>query len=74
MRRPWTAAPQKSAAQKGEPKKAAPVQPVAASAAPAKATGGKADGIAREDTLAVKGLVGRPEARPLHALIDAFAK
>ena len=50
------------------------MQPVAASAAPAKATGGKADGIALEDSLAVKGLVGRPEARPLHALIDAFAK
>ena len=64
-------------AKKSAAKKAAlrpPVHPSAASAAPAKASGGKAGGIPLEDILAVKELVGRLGARPLHALIDAFAK
>jgi hypothetical protein len=59
-------------------KKAAPkpqVQLAAASTSPAKASGGgKAGGIPLEDILAVKELVGRLGARPLHTLIDAFAK
>jgi hypothetical protein len=71
------AAPQKPAARKAGPKKAAvpkpQVQPAAASRSPAKSSG-KAGGIALEDILAVKGLVGRLGARPLHTLIDAFAK
>jgi hypothetical protein len=58
-------------------KKAAPkpqVQPAAASTSPAKSSGGKAGGIPLEDILAVKELVGRLGARPLHTLIDAFSK
>jgi hypothetical protein len=46
----------------------------AASTSPAKAGGGRAGGIPLEDILAVKDLVGRLGARPLHTLIDAFAK
>jgi hypothetical protein len=67
-------------AKKAAGKKLAPkpqVQPAAASTAPAKASGGKAGkaaGIPLEDILAVKELVGRLGARPLHALIGAFAK
>jgi hypothetical protein len=59
---------------KAGPKGPAPVQPAAASTSPAKPTGGKAGGIPLEDILAVKELVGRLGARPLHTLIDAFAK
>ena len=62
----------KSAAKKAAPKPQ--VQPAAASTSPPKPTGGKAGGIALEDILAVKELVGRLGARPLHTLIDAFAK
>jgi hypothetical protein len=62
----------KSAAKKSAPKP--PVQPAAASTSPAKASGGRASGIALEDILAVKELVGRLGARPLHTLIDAFSK
>jgi hypothetical protein len=61
-------------AKKSVAKKAAPVQPAAASTSPPKPTGGKAGGIPLEDILAVKELVGRLGARPLHTLIDAFAK
>jgi hypothetical protein len=70
------AARQKSAARKAGPKKAAPkpaVQPAAVSTSPARSSG-KAGGIPLEDILAVKELVGRLGARPLHTLIDAFAK
>jgi hypothetical protein len=56
------------------PKGLAPVQPAAASTSPPKSTGGKAGGIPLEDILAVKELVGRLGARPLHTLIDAFSK
>jgi hypothetical protein len=61
-------------AKKAAPKKAAPVQPAAASTSPAKPSGGKAGGIPLEDILAVKELVVRLGARPLHTLIDAFSK
>jgi hypothetical protein len=64
-------------AKKAAAKKAAPkpqVQPAAASTSLAKSSGGKAGGIPLEDILAVKELVGRLGARPLHALIDAFAR
>jgi hypothetical protein len=60
----------------GKAKKTAPkpaVQPAAASTSPAKSSG-KAGGIPLEDILAVKELVGRLGARPLHTLIDAFSK
>jgi hypothetical protein len=66
--RPKKAKPKKAAA-----KRAAPVQPAAASTSPAKSSG-KAGGIPLEDILAVKELVGRLGARPLHTLIDAFVK
>jgi hypothetical protein len=62
----------KPAAKKAAPKPA--VQPAAASTSLAKSSGGKAGGIPLEDILAVKELVGRLGARPLHTLIDAFAK
>jgi hypothetical protein len=61
----------KSAATKAAPKPA--VQPAAASTSAAR-SGGKAGGIPLEDILAVKELVGRLGAKPLHTLIDAFAK
>jgi hypothetical protein len=69
--RPKKAKPKKAAAKRAAPKP--PVQPAAASTSPAKSSG-KAGGIPLEDILAVKELVGRLGARPLHALIDAFAK
>jgi hypothetical protein len=62
----------KAAAQKAAAKKAAApkpqVQRAAASATPAKAA------VPLADVLAVKDLVGRLGAGPLHTLIDAFAK
>jgi hypothetical protein len=62
----------KVAAQKAAAKKAAApkpqVQRAAASATPAKAA------VPLADILAVKDLVGRLGAGPLHTLIDAFAK
>jgi hypothetical protein len=65
------AAPKKAA----PPKAAAPkpqLQQAAASTSPPKA-GGKA-AVPLEDILAVKDLVRRLGAGPLHTLIDAFAK
>jgi hypothetical protein len=62
-------APPKSAAREAGPKPTAPPQ---AKPTPAPATGG--GGIPLEDILAVKNLVGRLGAGPLHALIDAFAE
>ena len=61
----------KSAARRAAPTPA--VQPAAASTSPAKGSG-KAGGIPLEDILAVRELVGRLGATPLHTLIDAFAK
>jgi hypothetical protein len=62
----------RKAAKKAAPKKAAApkpqVQRAAASATPAKAA------VPLADILAVKDLVGRLGAGPLHTLIDAFAK
>ena len=53
--------------------KAAPVQQAAASTSQPKSTD-KAGGIPLADILAVKDLVRRLGAGPLHTLIDAFAK
>jgi hypothetical protein len=69
--KPKKAKPKKSAVKRAAPKPA--VQPVAASTSPARGSG-KAGGIPLEDILAVKELVGRLGAKPLHTLIDAFAK
>jgi hypothetical protein len=60
----------------GAKKAAAPkpqVQRAAASTSPAKCTGTDS-GIPLADILAVKDLVGRLGAGPLHTLIDAFAR
>src|SRR5579872_5675063 len=67
----------KATAQKAAARKAAApkpqVQPAAAFTAPAKSTA-NASGIPLADILAVKALVVRLGAGPLHTLIDAFAK
>jgi hypothetical protein len=68
----------KAAPPKAGPKKAAApkpqVQKAAASTSPPKSSGGNASGIPLADILAVKALVRRVGAGPLHTLIDAFAK
>jgi hypothetical protein len=61
----------KPAAREAGPKPSAPPQ---AKPTPAPATGGGSGRIPLEDILAVKDLVGRLGAGPLHALIDAFAE
>ena len=71
---PKKARRKKAGPKKAAAKRAAPVQHAAASTSPPRPTGGKAGGILLEDILAVKELVGRLGARPLHALIDAFSK
>jgi hypothetical protein len=66
----------RKAAKKAGPKKAAAkphVQRAAASTAAARPSGGQA-AVPLADVLAVKDLVGRLGAGPLHTLIDAFAK
>jgi hypothetical protein len=67
----------KAAAQKAAAKKAAApkpqVQRAAASTAAAKPSDGQA-AVPLADILAIKDLVGRLGAGPLHTLIDAFAK